>query len=150
METLKKDLQDLEDERDEENARRYFSKSNLEGERPTKFFCSMNKKIKDEAQFEVLHVKETDENGNKTVREITKQTEVEWGVRKYYWKLYRKEERVIDKRDILEMTGQVRKISEAEKENLEKAITMEEVSRTLKNTRKIYAINSGQCQAKSQ
>ena len=49
--------------------------------------------------------------------------------------LYRKEETVIQKEDILKMTGQVKKISEADKENLEKKITREEVSKTLKNTR---------------
>ena len=38
---------------------------------------------------------------------------------------------MIDKKGILEMTGQVKKISE----NLEKTIKMEEVSKTLKNTR---------------
>ena len=33
------------------------------------------------------------------------------------------------------MTGQVKRISEADKENLKKTITIEEVSKTLKNTR---------------
>ena len=51
LEVLKEELQDLEDEKEKENARRYFAKNNLEGERPTKFFSSMNKKIKDKAQF---------------------------------------------------------------------------------------------------
>ena len=68
----------------------------------------MNKKLKNKAQFEALHVKETDEEGVETIREITKQKEVEWEVRKYYWKLYRKEETVIHKQDILEMTGQAK------------------------------------------
>ena len=122
LEWLEEELQELEDEKDKENAKRYFAKNNLEGERPTKFFCSMNKKMKDKAQFEVFHVKETDKIGVETVREITKQKEVEWEVRKYYCKLYRKEETVIDKKDILEMTGQVKKISEAEKDNLEKQL----------------------------
>ena len=87
----------------------------------------MNKKLKDKAQFQVLHVKETDKDKVETVREISKQKEVESEVRKYYWKLYRKEETVIHKEDILEMTGQVKRISEADKANLEKTITMEEV-----------------------
>ena len=41
------------------------------------------------------------------------------------------------------MTGQVKKISEAEKGNLEKAITMEEISKTLKNTRNNVAPGVG-------
>ena len=43
VETLKDELQKLEDVREEENARRYFAKNNLEGERPTKFFCSLTR-----------------------------------------------------------------------------------------------------------
>ena len=66
----------MEDERDLENARSYFAKNNLEGERPTKFFCSMNKKLKNKAQFKKLHVKETDENGDESIREVTKQSEI--------------------------------------------------------------------------
>ena len=39
VETLKDELQKLEDAREEENVRRYFARNNLEGERPTKFFA---------------------------------------------------------------------------------------------------------------
>ena len=45
LETLKEELPELEDEEGKEKARRYFAKNNIEGERPTKFFCSMNKQI---------------------------------------------------------------------------------------------------------
>ena len=71
-----------------ENAKRYFAKNNLEGERPTKFFCSLSKKLKSKAQFETLHVKEVGANGEEVIREVTKQNEVEWEVRKFYWKLH--------------------------------------------------------------
>ena len=36
----------------------------------------MNRKLKNKAQFEVLHIKETDENGVETIREIAKQKEI--------------------------------------------------------------------------
>ena len=36
VEILKDELQKLEDEREVENAKRYFAKNNLKGERPTK------------------------------------------------------------------------------------------------------------------
>ena len=91
----------------------------------------------------MLHVKETNKEGVETVRGITEQKEVEWEVRKYYWKLYRKEETVIHKEDILKMTGHVKRVSEANKEGLEKTITMEEVSKTLKNTRNNVALRVG-------
>ena len=134
LDELKEDLQKLKDERELENARRYFAKNNLEGGRPTKFFCSINKKLKNKAQFEKLHVWEIDEDGEESIREVTKQSEVEWEVRKFYRKLYRKEASLIDKREILERIGDVKKICAYDKENLEKEITMEEVSKTLKNT----------------
>ena len=57
VDTLKDELQKLEDTREEENARRYFAKNNLEGERPTKFFCSLSKKLKSKAQFEAVNIK---------------------------------------------------------------------------------------------
>ena len=47
VETLKNELQKLEDTREEENARRYFAKNNLEGERPTKFFLLVKQEIEE-------------------------------------------------------------------------------------------------------
>ena len=41
---LKEELQNIEDGRDMMSARKYMARNQLEGERPTKFFCSMNKK----------------------------------------------------------------------------------------------------------
>ena len=88
-------------------------------------------------------MKETDENGVESIREVTNQKEIEWEVRKRYWKLYRKEATIIDKNNILERIGDVKKMSAYDKENLEKEITMEEVSKTLKNTRNNVAPGAG-------
>ena len=74
---LKKEVQNIEDERDLPAARRYFAKAQLEGEKPTKFFCSMNKKRKEKAQFEELHVVEKKPNGHEEVRVVKEQKEVE-------------------------------------------------------------------------
>ena len=49
------------------NARRYLTKNQLEGERPTKFFCNMNKKMKNKAQFEEVHIRERDEKGEERI-----------------------------------------------------------------------------------
>ena len=54
---MKKELQDIEDEREMTSTRKYFAKNQLEGERPTRFFCSMNRKMKARAQFEEVHLK---------------------------------------------------------------------------------------------
>ena len=44
--TMKEELQGVEDEMDMMNARKYLVKNQLEGERPTNFFCTMNRKMK--------------------------------------------------------------------------------------------------------
>ena len=88
-------------------------------------------------------MKEVDSNGVQSESVVTEQRNIEWEVQKYYWKQYRNEESVINKEDILEMIGQVKKINEADKENLESTITMEDVSQTLKNTRNNVAPGVG-------
>ena len=40
----------------------------------------MNQQMENNAQFDILHVKEMDENGVEPIREITKQKEIEWEV----------------------------------------------------------------------
>ena len=67
---LKQEAQDLEDECDMAIASKQFVQMQLEGERPTRFFCKMNKKRLAKAQFEELHIEEVDENGREAVRII--------------------------------------------------------------------------------
>ena len=73
MNMLKEELQELEDRKDMLNAKRYLAKNQLEGETPTKFFCSMNKKMKNKAQFDEVHIKERDEKGEEKIRIIKEQ-----------------------------------------------------------------------------
>ena len=140
---LKEELQDIEDGKDMMNAKRYMAKNQLEGERPTKFFCSMNKKMKAKAQFEEVHVVEKDRNGDEKIRVVKEQKAVEWEVRKFYWNLYRKGETNCRKEEILEKIGEVKRISDDERYNLEERITLEEVSKTLRSTRNDVAPGAG-------
>ena len=89
---MKEELQSVEDQKDMMSARKYLAKNQREGERPTKFFCAMNRKMKNRAQFEEVHVTEKNDRGEETVRVVRKQSSVEWEVHKYYWNLYRHEE----------------------------------------------------------
>ena len=43
MNLLKNEAQELDDEHEMAAARKYFVKMQLEGEKPTKFFCNLNK-----------------------------------------------------------------------------------------------------------
>ena len=81
---LKQEIQNVMNERDMAIARKKFEKMQLEGEKPTRFFCNMNKKMGAKAQFEVLHVEDEDKDGKKTIRIVQEQKEIEWEVRKFY------------------------------------------------------------------
>ena len=140
---LKEELQSIEDQKDIMNARRYLAKNQIEGERPTKFFCSMNKNMKAKAQFEEVHVVEKERNGDERIRVVKEQKKVEWEVCKFYCSLYRREETNCRKEEILEKIGEVRRISEEESCKLEDMIILEEVSKTLSNTRNNVAPGVG-------
>ena len=60
-----------------------MARYNLEGEKPTSFFCNMNKNVKNTAQFDTMIIREKDDNGDE-------QKSIEWEVKKFYWKLHRK------------------------------------------------------------
>ena len=98
---LKHEVQNLEEERDMAIARKKFTQMQLEGERPTKFFCKMNKKIGSKAQFETLHVEDVDENGVKTIIIVQEQDAIEQEVREFYCNLYMEKEAAVDKNVIL-------------------------------------------------
>ena len=140
---LKQEAQDLEDERDMAIARKQFVQMQLEGERPTRFFCKMNKKRLAKAQFEELHVEEVDENGKESVKIIREQNGIEWEVRKYYYNLYSEQEARIDKEDILQNIDVLTKIDQEDVKKLDGEITEGEVSVTLKNTRNNVAPGPG-------
>ena len=84
MNILKDELQEMENKKDMLNANKYFAKCQLEGERPTKFFCNMNKKMKARAQFKEVYVKELDEKGEEKIRIVNEQSAVEWEFLKFY------------------------------------------------------------------
>ena len=128
---LKQEVQNLEDERDMAIARKRFTQMQLEGEKPTRYFCRMNKKMGAKAQFETLHVEDVDEDGVKSIRVVQDQKEIEWEVRKFYYDLYSEKEAKVDKNEILQNIEEVSKISDEDACSLECGITEGEVAVTL-------------------
>ena len=57
--------------------------------------------------------------------------------------MYRKQELEIDKEEITRLTGNMKKISQIERDKLDEKITMKEVSTCLKNTRNHVASGCG-------
>ena len=51
--------------------------------------------------MEELHITEKDDEGRERIKVITEQKDIEWEVRKYYWKLYSEHEARVDKEEIL-------------------------------------------------
>ena len=84
---MKQEVQNLEDEREMAIARKCFVRMQLEGERPTQYFCKMNKKFQAKAQFEEIHLEEVDQRGKEVTKVIRDQEEIEKEVRKFYSKL---------------------------------------------------------------
>ena len=113
----------------------------LEGEKPTPFFCKMNKKRLAKALFEELHVEEVDENGKESVKIIREQNSIEWEVWKYYYNLNSKQEARIDKEEILQNTDVLTKIDLEDVKKLVSEITEGEMSVTLNNTRKKWPLD---------
>ena len=70
---LKEDLQEMEDERDTTASRKYFAKIQMEGDKPSKLFCNLNKKRLEKAQFEELQNVKKKQNGEEEIRVVTKQ-----------------------------------------------------------------------------
>ena len=77
LQLLMKVVQDLEDSDEIESATHMLAKYNLEGKRPTRFFCSMNEKRRKTAQFNTLVRKVVDELGNNIEETLTEQSKIE-------------------------------------------------------------------------
>ena len=92
LQLLTKAVQDLEDSDELESVTQMLAKYNLEGERPTRLFCSMNKKRRKTAQFSALIRKVVDKQGNKVEETLSKQSKIEEEVHNYYEELYKHSE----------------------------------------------------------
>ena len=73
---MKQDVQNLEDEQEMAIARKCFVRMQLEGEKPTQYFCKMNKKFQAKAQFEEIHLEEVDHRGKEVSKVIRDQEEI--------------------------------------------------------------------------
>ena len=133
---LTKVVQDIEDSDEMESTTQMLAKYNLEGERPTRFFCSMNKKCRKTAQFCTLIWKVVNELGNEVEETLHKQGEIKEEVHNYYEKLYKHREVEHTQNKILKQIGNdIKNIFDYEKETLEDPIGMTELTDALRNTR---------------
>ena len=77
LDVLKKVIQDVEDSDNMEKATQLLAKYNLEGERPTRFFCAMMKKRRKTVQFCSLICTIIDENGEEVEEVLDKQADID-------------------------------------------------------------------------
>ena len=84
-----------------EKANKAFAKMNLEGKKPTKYFCSLEKQTKTSNLLDSLHI----ENEEDKMEETFDQVVIENEVKKFYKKLYPKTPTCADKRYIFRFIG---------------------------------------------
>ena len=97
----------------------------------------------EKAQFKDLHVVEKKQNGEEVIKVVTEQKAIEWEVRKFYWNLYQDKEKEIDKEEILKSIAEVKKVCTDDIAKMDRKITGDEVSNTIKNTRNNMAPGTG-------
>ena len=140
---MKQEVQNLEDEQELARARKSFVKMQIEGEKPTQYFCKMNRKIRAKAQFEEILLEDFDKNGKEVTKVIKDQDEIEKEVRKFYSNLFKEGRTCVDKETIIRNIETMTKVDEESIERLDNEITEEEVSCTLKNTKNNVAPGPG-------
>ena len=83
LQLLNKVIQDVEDSDDMEKATQMLAWYNLEGERPTRFFCAMMRKRRKTAQFCTLVRTVIEKNRMEVEEVLEKQADIEDKVHKY-------------------------------------------------------------------
>ena len=109
---MKLEVQNLEDEKEMAVARQCFVRMQVEGEKPRKYFCKMNKKFQTKAQFKEILLEETDHRGKEVTRVVRDQEEIEKEVRMFYSNLYSEGEAHVNKDEIIRSIETVTKIDE--------------------------------------
>ena len=84
LERLKHELNGIENKEEVDAARKAMARYKLEGEMPTSFFCKMNKKVDNAAQYDTMIIKEKDDTGVKKEKLINNQKSIEREVRNFY------------------------------------------------------------------
>ena len=91
-----KDRLEIETEKEElKRANKAFAKMDLEGEKPTKYFCSLEKQMKKATLLDSILI----ENEQKKMEEIVDQSRIEKEVKKFYKNLYDKTPTYADTKD---------------------------------------------------
>ena len=119
----------------------------VDGEKPTRFFCNMEKSNAVQKFIPSLFVGVVDDhgrpvldnNGKQKEREVTEQAEVEAETRRFYRKLYSCQDNVITIDTIEDFLGPYSnscpKLTIADRESMEGELTLSEISNYLKRTR---------------
>ena len=130
---LRDSLEKTIEREDMERAKLVFAKNSLEGEKPTRFFCSLEKQMRKTTLLDSIMIQDKDVKE----KECHDQGQIEIEVRKFYKDLYARKPTYATKLDILKYVGnsKIKQLTDEEVGTLEKEIEQVEVSKCLKNTR---------------
>ena len=115
-----------------DRAKLSFAKMNLEGEKLTRFFCSLEKQMRKSTLLQSIMI----QGKEKIEKECFNQGQIEEEVRNFYKDLYASKPTYAKKQDILKYVGysKIKQLSDEELARLEKKIEQAEVNKCLKNT----------------
>ena len=89
---------------DFERANKAFAKMNLEGKKPTRYFCSLEKQMKKSTLLDSLFI----ENKESKLEESFDQKKIEREVQRFFMNLLAKTPTFADKQDTYNFSGKVR------------------------------------------
>ena len=145
LEALMKLKADLDEKNSKEAVRKHRAKLLLEGEKPTKYFCSLQKVVKKNTGLTELHIEHAQENSPPIIEVIKDQAAIEAKITSYYRNLYNyrdSDASAARLEQFMKNSPLIKKLSPEQREQLDLQITEAEVHKYLKGMRNNVAPGS--------
>merc|ERR1712239_75948 len=140
---------DLIDKLDENNSkdavRKHRAKVLLDGEKPTKYFCSLQQIVEKHSGITELHIEHEQENGPPIIESIKDQAKIEEKICNFYHNLYAKRNSTASAarlENFMRHSPLIKKLSQEQREKLEVKISEAEVHKNLRGMRNNIAPGS--------
>ncbi len=140
---------DLIDKLDENNSkdavRKHRAKILLEGEKPTKYFCSLQKIVEKHSGITELHIEHEQKNGPPIIESIKDQAKIEEKICDFYRNLYAERDSTASAarlENFMRNSPLIKKLSQEQRDKLEVKISEAEVHKYLRGMRNNVAPGS--------
>ena len=129
---------DIEEKDNTMAVRKHRAKVLLEGEKPTKYFCSLQKVVKKHTRIMELHIKHEQNNGPPIIESIKDQSRIEAKVTEFYRDLYSfrySSASAARLENFIENSPLIKRLNQEQRDKLEMQIAEAEVSKYLRGIR---------------